>query len=199
MFVVVSLFGAAVLYVAFALRDGESIFWVVAEVVRVAIIGATGSVGLFCSKWWVVAGWALHPLWEVGLHFLGPGRSFAPETYTIACFSSELLVAAYTTITCGVVQLRGHTLAAAVGPPNARRLVSRRRKTGGLAPRAKRRKEESFQREPAVRCGDPGGDDSRRVMRRRPPSRHIKTAMTNAHKAKRARPTSLTTDATNPS
>jgi hypothetical protein len=32
------------------------------------------------------------------LHYLGPGRPFAPETYTIACLSFDLLVAAYMAI-----------------------------------------------------------------------------------------------------
>src|ERR687894_2365883 len=94
-FVVVSLFVATALYVVFALRAGESTFWIVIEVVGVAIFGGMGLVGLFGSIWWIVAAWALHPLWDVGLHYLGPGRSFAPETYTIACLSFDLLVAAY--------------------------------------------------------------------------------------------------------
>ena len=68
-----------------------------------------GLVGLFGSIWWIVAGWALHPLWDVGLHFLGPGRSFAPETYTIACLGFDLLVAAYIAITYAVAELRGRT------------------------------------------------------------------------------------------
>jgi hypothetical protein len=105
-FLVVALFVAAGLYVVFALRAGESTLWIVAEVVGVAIFGGMGLVGLFGSIWWIVAGWALHPLWDVGLHFLGPGRSFAPETYTIACLSFDLLVAAYIAIAYAVGQLR---------------------------------------------------------------------------------------------
>lgn len=108
-FLVVSLFVAAGLYVAFALRAGESTIWVVIEVVGVAIFGGMGLVGLFGSIWWIVAGWALHPLWDVGLHYLGPGRPFAPETYTIACLSFDLLVAAYIAISYGVGKLRGRT------------------------------------------------------------------------------------------
>ncbi len=104
-FVVVSLFVAAGLYVVFALRAGESTLWVVAEVVAVAIFGGMGLVGLFGSIWWIVAGWALHPLWDVVLHYLGPGRPFAPETYTIACLSFDLLVAAYIAISYGVGEL----------------------------------------------------------------------------------------------
>ena len=109
-FVVVSLFVAAGLYVVFALRAGQSTLWVVAEVVGVAIFGGMGLVGLlFGSIWWIVAGWALHPLWDVGLHFLGPGRSFAPETYTMACLSFDVLVAAYIAIAYAVGRLRDRT------------------------------------------------------------------------------------------
>ena len=106
--VVATLFVAAGLYVVFAVRAGEGTTWIVIEVVGVAVFGGMGVVGLFGSGWWIVAGWALHPLWDVGLHYLGPGRPFAPETYTIACLSFDLLVAAYVAIAYGVGRLRGH-------------------------------------------------------------------------------------------
>ena len=106
--VVATLFVAAGLYVVFALRAGEGTTWIVIEVVGVAVFGGMGVVGLFGSGWWIVVGWALHPLWDVGLHYLGPGRPFAPETYTVACLSFDLLVAAYVAIAYGVGRLRGH-------------------------------------------------------------------------------------------
>ena len=105
--VVAALFVAAGLYVVFALRAGEGTTWIVIEVVGVAVFGGMGVVGLFGRMWWIVAGWALHPLWDVGLHYLGPGRPFAPETYTIACLSFDLLVAAYVAIAYGFGRLRG--------------------------------------------------------------------------------------------
>ena len=105
--VVATLFVAAGLYVVFALRAGEGTTWIAIEVVGVAVFGGMGVVGLFGRMWWIVAGWALHPLWDVGLHYLGPGRPFAPETYTMACLSFDLLVAAYVAIAIGVGGLRG--------------------------------------------------------------------------------------------
>ncbi len=105
--VVVTLFLAAGLYVVFALRAGEGTTWIAVEAVGVAVFGGMGVVGLFGPVWWIVAGWALHPLWDVGLHYLGPGRPFAPETYTIACLSYDLLVAAYDAIAYRVGRLRG--------------------------------------------------------------------------------------------
>ena len=34
-------------------------------------------------------------IWDFGLHYLGPGRTFAPLTYAIACISFDWVVAAY--------------------------------------------------------------------------------------------------------
>ena len=97
-FLVLFLFIAAGIYIVFALRAGESALWVVVETVGVAIFGGMALLGLRGSLWWIGAAWALHPLWDVVLHYLGPGRPFAPETYTIACLSFDLLVAAYIAI-----------------------------------------------------------------------------------------------------
>jgi hypothetical protein len=38
---------------------------------------------------------ALHPLWDVLLHYIGPGQAFTPWTYAIACISFDWLVAIY--------------------------------------------------------------------------------------------------------
>jgi hypothetical protein len=94
-FLALFLFVAAGVYIVFAIRAGEGTLWLVGELVGVAIFGGMALLGLRGSLWWIVAAWALHPLWDVGLHYLGPGRLFAPETYTIACLSFDLLVAAY--------------------------------------------------------------------------------------------------------
>ena len=51
--------------------------------------------GVRGSPWWLVAGWALHPVWDVPLHYLGPGHAFAPESYAIACLSWDWVIAAY--------------------------------------------------------------------------------------------------------
>jgi hypothetical protein len=111
-FLVLFLFIAAGLYIVFAIRAGESAFWVVGELVGVAIFGGMALLGLRGSLWWLVVGWALHPLWDVGLHYLGPGRSFAPITYTIACLSFDELVAVYIAIAYGLGLRRGRRSAA---------------------------------------------------------------------------------------
>lgn len=92
---------AAGLYIVFAVRAGEGAYWVVGELVGLGVYGAMAVRGLRGSPWWLAAGWALHPLWDVGLHYFGPGGSFAPVGYTITCVSFDLLVAAYVAIAYG--------------------------------------------------------------------------------------------------
>ena len=86
---------AAGFYLYFALRSDESAVWITAEVSGIAAYATMGWLGLRRSPMWLAAGWALHPLWDVALHWFGPGRTFAPESYTIACLSYDLVVAAY--------------------------------------------------------------------------------------------------------
>jgi hypothetical protein len=95
------LFGAAFTYIVFAVQAGEGAPWVVGELVGVGIYGTMGLLGLRGSPWWLAAGWAAHPIWDVALHYFGPGGSFAPEAYAITCISFDLLVAAYIAITYG--------------------------------------------------------------------------------------------------
>jgi hypothetical protein len=89
---------AALAYVVFAVREGESAAWLAGELAGIAIYGAMGVTGVRRSPWWLAAGWALHPVWDVALHYVGPGRTFAPETYTITCLSFDLVVAAYVVV-----------------------------------------------------------------------------------------------------
>jgi len=86
---------AAGFYLFFALRSDVGAVWIAAEVIGIAAYTTMGWFGLRRSPMWLAAGWALHPLWDVVLHWAGPGRAFAPETYTIACLSYDLVVAAY--------------------------------------------------------------------------------------------------------
>jgi hypothetical protein len=101
------LFAAAGAYFGFALlaRDLQSIsgLWVLGELAQVIVFGTMALLGLRGSPWWLVAGWALHPLWDVVLHYFGPGHSFAPVTYTIPCLSFDLLVAVYIAVAYGLI------------------------------------------------------------------------------------------------
>lgn len=51
--------------------------------------------GLRRSQWWLVAGWAFHPAWDMALHYFGPGHAFAPAPYALACMTWDPTVAAY--------------------------------------------------------------------------------------------------------
>jgi hypothetical protein len=103
---VVFLFAAAGAYFGFALLAAPGPIWVLAELVQVIVFGAIALLGLRGSPWWLAAGWALHPLWDVVLHYIEPGYSFAPITYTIPCLSFDLLVAAYIAIAYGLIGSR---------------------------------------------------------------------------------------------
>jgi hypothetical protein len=103
----VFLFVAAALYILFAVQAGEGTFWLVGEVVGVGIYGTMALFGLRGSPWWLAAGWAAHPIWDVALHYFGPGGSFAPAGYTITCLSFDLVVAAYVAIVYGLGLLEG--------------------------------------------------------------------------------------------
>jgi hypothetical protein len=96
---------AAVIYVYFAARAGAGAVWLAGELVGIAIYGSMGLRGIRGSAWWLAAGWALHPVWDILLHYIGPGHSFAPETYTIPCITFDLGVAAYIAVAYGLFRL----------------------------------------------------------------------------------------------
>lgn len=100
---VIFLFAAAGAYFGFAIGAGAGLSWTLIELVQVIIFGTMALMGLRGSPWWIAAGWALHPLWDAGLHYLGPGHSFAPLTYAIACVSFDLVVAAYISLAYGLI------------------------------------------------------------------------------------------------
>ena len=99
---VVFLLAAAGAYFGFALLAAPGPIWVLAELVQVIVFGAIALLGLRGSPYWIAAGWALHPFWDFLLHYMGPGHSFTPWTYAIACVSFDWLVAIYIVIAYGL-------------------------------------------------------------------------------------------------
>jgi uncharacterized protein DUF6010 len=85
-------------YVGFAVGGNAGRLWLLAELVQAVILGAFALLGLRGSPYWLAGGWAIHPIWDVVLHYFGAGRAFAPEAWTIPCASFDLLVAAYIAI-----------------------------------------------------------------------------------------------------
>ncbi|MCE3555561.1 hypothetical protein LWC33_29465 [Pseudonocardia sp. RS11V-5] len=108
------LIAAAVFYVVFAAREDAGTAWLAGEVLGIVLYGGMAVLGVRGSYWWLVAGWALHPVWDIVLHNIGPGRAFAPEAYTISCLSWDLVVAAAIAVAYGtglVGDRRGRTRA----------------------------------------------------------------------------------------
>jgi hypothetical protein len=84
---------AALCYVAFAIAAHAGAPWIVVELAGVGIYGYAAMRGLRGSAWWLVAGYALHPIWDVALHLAGPGGGFSAEWYATSCLTYDLFVA----------------------------------------------------------------------------------------------------------
>lgn len=91
---------ASVIYVGFAASGGASWHWVGVEVLGVVLYGSLAFLGLRYSQWWLVLGWAAHPLWDVALHLVGDGSAFAPAWYATLCVSFDVVVALYVSVQC---------------------------------------------------------------------------------------------------
>lgn len=91
----IGLFAAAGAYFGFAIVGPVPRIWVLIELLQVVVLSAMGLAGWKGSAKWLALGWLLHPLWDFGVHHLGPGRSFAPVTYVFACITFDWVVAAY--------------------------------------------------------------------------------------------------------
>jgi len=87
------LVAAALFYLWFALAAHTSAAWLAVELAGAGIYGYAAMRGVRGSAWWLVAGWALHPVWDVALHLVGPGASFAPAWYATSCLTYDLVVA----------------------------------------------------------------------------------------------------------
>jgi len=93
------LIAAALVYVGFALTHRASMHWTLLEGAGVVLFGTFGVLGMARSRTWLAAGWALHTLWDIGLHLLGDGAALAPTWYPLVCLSFDLLVAGFITVT----------------------------------------------------------------------------------------------------
>ena len=89
------LFAAAGAYFGFAFNPNVPPLWLLIELLQVVAYGVLGLYGWRGSPYWLALGYALHPLWDVGVHYLGPGSSFAPLSYAMFCLSFDWVAAAY--------------------------------------------------------------------------------------------------------
>jgi hypothetical protein len=89
------LFAAAGAYFGFAVVAQVSRIWLLIELLQCIAFGTMGLIGWRGSAKWLALGWALHPVWDFGFHYMGPGRGLGPWTYAIACLSFDWVVTAY--------------------------------------------------------------------------------------------------------
>jgi Family of unknown function (DUF6010) len=89
------LFAAAGAYLGFAFEQSLLRPWVLVELLQCVAFGTLGLYGWRGNAKWLALGWALHPFWDFPLHYVGPGRSFAPWTYAVACITLDWVVATY--------------------------------------------------------------------------------------------------------
>ena len=82
----------ALIYVGLAFFNG-ALKWILIELAGVAIFAVFAWLGLKKTGWFLVAGWALHPLWDAGLHDYS--TQFVPHWYIGGCIGFDLLVAIY--------------------------------------------------------------------------------------------------------
>ena len=71
------LFAAAGAYFGFAFNPTTPRVWVLIELLQVIAFGALGLYGWRGSPYWLALGYLLHPVWDFGVHHLGPGRILA--------------------------------------------------------------------------------------------------------------------------
>lgn len=91
---------AAVIYVGFALYGDAERGWVSLELAGVLLYGALAVLGLRHTQCWLALGWGAHPVWDVGLHLVGGGSTFAPAWYAVLCIGLDLVVAVYIIFRC---------------------------------------------------------------------------------------------------
>ncbi|HEU4434152.1 MAG TPA: DUF6010 family protein [Pyrinomonadaceae bacterium] len=89
------LFAAAGAYFGFAVVAPVSRIWLLIELLQCIAFGVIGLYGWRGPAKWLALGWALHPVWDFGMHYIGPGRGVGPWTYALACLTFDWVVAAY--------------------------------------------------------------------------------------------------------
>jgi uncharacterized protein DUF6010 len=90
--IAIGLIVVALIYLGFGLFSG-SLRWLLIELAGVPIYAVFAWLGLKRSGWFLAAGWALHPLWDAGLHDYS--TQFVPHWYIAGCIGFDLLVAGY--------------------------------------------------------------------------------------------------------
>jgi hypothetical protein len=89
------LIAVAFVYVALSGRSENPGVWLGFEMTGVAIFGSFALLSIIGSPWWLVAGFALHPLWVIVFHYIGAGSAFIANWYVLANVAFDVTIAAY--------------------------------------------------------------------------------------------------------
>jgi hypothetical protein len=85
------LVAAAAIYVVLAALGG-SVRWVGIEVLGVLVFAGIAALGLGMTPLWLAFGWAVHAVWDAGLHLFRQS-GVVGTWYPIACIPFDLIVA----------------------------------------------------------------------------------------------------------
>ena len=89
----VGLVVTALIYVAFAVIGGAGARSLGLEAVGMVLYCTAAWVGYRRSATLLALGWAMHVVWDVGLHVQGAGAAYTPGWYPWGCISFDLIVA----------------------------------------------------------------------------------------------------------
>lgn len=91
----VGLMVAALIYVGLALLNPAARPYLPLELVGFGIYTVAAILSWRGSRWWLVAGWGLHPVWDLLVHYAATtgAEVVVPYWYAVACLSFDIIVA----------------------------------------------------------------------------------------------------------
>ncbi len=89
----IGLIVTALIYLVFPLIGRGSARSVALEALGVLLYGGAAWLGFRKSATLLALGWAMHVVWDVGLHLHGAGAAYTPDWYPWGCLSFDLVVA----------------------------------------------------------------------------------------------------------
>jgi hypothetical protein len=92
----VALFIAAAIYILFAIYEFHPL-WLGIEVVGVLLFALFIWMAYLHSFWFLVMGWLLHVLWDVGFRPVEVAP-YVPSWYAWACVGFDVVIAGYTAV-----------------------------------------------------------------------------------------------------
>ena len=91
-FYAIGLAVTALIYFVFAVIGRASARSLTLEAAGVLLYGAAAWLGFRKSATLLALGWAMHVVWDVGLHLQGAGAGYTPDWYPWGCVSFDLMV-----------------------------------------------------------------------------------------------------------